>query len=142
MFSNIVVGTDGSPTAEHAVALASDMARRSGATLHLVTACNVAAGLAAGGFLGGEALAADDLSMSAAEQVLAEVAAGIEGVELRTHAVSGGAAPAIVRVAEEVDADVIVVGSRGMTGAHRAIGSVPNSVAHSARCHVLIAKTT
>jgi universal stress protein A len=41
-----------------------------------------------------------------------------------------------------VSADVIVVGSRGMHGARRVLGSTPNSVSHHAPCHVLLVATT
>ena len=45
-------------------------------------------------------------------------------------------------VAEEVRADLIVVGNRGMQGAaRRVLGSVPNTIAHSAPCSVLIVDT-
>jgi nucleotide-binding universal stress UspA family protein len=47
----------------------------------------------------------------------------------------------LISVAESVGADLIVVGSKGMKGARRVIGSVPNSVAHRSPCHVMIAKT-
>jgi nucleotide-binding universal stress UspA family protein len=40
-----------------------------------------------------------------------------------------------------VHAELIVVGNRGMTGARRLLGSVPNSVAHRAPCSVLIVHT-
>jgi len=46
-----------------------------------------------------------------------------------------------VTVAEAVDADLIVVGNKGMHGAARVLGSVPNKVAHKASCNVLIART-
>lgn len=141
MFSNIVVGTDGSDTAAGAVALAVDLARQNGATLHLVTASKVATGVAGGGLVSGEPLAEGGFSLVGAEHMLEKVAAGIEGVELKTHAATGNPAAVIVRVADEVGADLIVVGSKGMKGTRRVIGSVPNSVAHSAGCHVLIAKT-
>ena len=58
----------------------------------------------------------------------------------RTASVKG-AASAILGIAESEDADLIVVGNRGMTGARRVLGSVPNSVAHGARCAVLIVPT-
>jgi nucleotide-binding universal stress UspA family protein len=44
-------------------------------------------------------------------------------------------------IAESVHADLIVVGNRGMTGARRLLGSVPNSIAHRAPCSVLIVHT-
>ena len=49
--------------------------------------------------------------------------------------------PELIADAAEVEADLIVVGNKGMTGVRRVLGSVPNSVAHSAPCSVLIAFT-
>ncbi len=55
----------------------------------------------------------------------------------------GSATRSSVEVAEEVDADLIVVGNKGMTGARRfLLGSVPNKVSHHAPCSVFIARTT
>ncbi len=47
----------------------------------------------------------------------------------------------ILATAVDVGADLIVVGSKGMRGARRYLGSVPNSVAHGAHCAVLVIKT-
>ena len=67
--------------------------------------------------------------------------AGIE--EVRTHPVEADPAEAILNVAEETDADLIVVGNKGMTGARRfLLGSVPNNVSHHAPCSVIIVRTT
>jgi nucleotide-binding universal stress UspA family protein len=67
--------------------------------------------------------------------------AGVGAVE--TFARQGDAADAILDVAEEQRADLIVVGNRGMTGAKRfLLGSVPNKVSHHAPCSVLIVRTT
>ena len=55
----------------------------------------------------------------------------------------GDAADAILDVAEETNADLIVVGNKGMTGAKRfLLGSVPNKVSHHAPCSVMIVQTT
>jgi len=145
MFSKIVVGTDGSPTATAAVALAVRLAQTSGATLHLVCAYKDPATTVAVAHAG--AVAVMDSGMSAetvkdaCEELLSEAAKRAEGVPVETHAVLGSPADAMITVAVGVDADLIVVGSKGMKGARRIIGSVPNSVAHGAPCHVLIAKT-
>jgi nucleotide-binding universal stress UspA family protein len=56
--------------------------------------------------------------------------------------VSGNPAEQIVAVAEEQHVDLIVVGNKGMRGVKRVLGSVPNAVAHSASCSVLIVATT
>ena len=50
-------------------------------------------------------------------------------------------ADALLKVARDVDAALIVVGSRGMHGAKRVLGSVPNTVSHQAPCNVLIVST-
>ena len=73
--------------------------------------------------------------------MLAEVAGAIEGTKVESHAKVGSPADVVISVAEEVGADLIVVGSKGMRGARRVIGSVPNRIAHRGPCHVLIAKT-
>ena len=145
MFSKIVVGTDGSGTAGAAVALAIELARQSGATLHLVSAFKDPSTTIAVAHTGAVAVADNALSAaavkSATEELLAEVAKGAHGIPVESHAVPGAAADVIVTVAEGVGADLIVVGSKGMKGARRIIGSVPNSIAHRAPCNVLIAKT-
>jgi nucleotide-binding universal stress UspA family protein len=58
------------------------------------------------------------------------------------HAKTTDAADAILEVADEVGADLIVVGNKGMKGARRVLGSIPNSISHSARCSVLIVQTS
>ena len=143
MFSNIVVGTDGSDTAAEAVALAVELARESGSKLHLVfglrspTSVSVPAGVANVSDPSGSAHL-----RQAATAMLEGVAGGVVGIETEIHTGVGDPAEVIVRCADQVGADLIVVGSRGMQGTRRILGSVPNSVAHKAGCNVLIAKTT
>ena len=62
-------------------------------------------------------------------------------VQVETHALEGEPADALLKVAEKVGASMIVVGNRGMHGAKRMLGSVPNAVSHNARCNVLIVST-
>jgi nucleotide-binding universal stress UspA family protein len=73
--------------------------------------------------------------------LLDKVPGGIEGIKVEIHTAVGDPAEVLVKRADEVGADLIVVGSKGMRGTRRVLGSVPNSVAHKAGCHVLIAKT-
>ena len=62
---------------------------------------------------------------------------------MQTHAIEGEPAEAILDAAEKTEADLIVVGNKGMTGARRfLLGSVPNNVSHHAPCSVLIVRTT
>jgi nucleotide-binding universal stress UspA family protein len=65
------------------------------------------------------------------------------GVETQSFARQGDPADAILDVAEEVGADLIIVGNKGMSGAKRfLLGSVPNKVSHHAPCSVMIIRTT
>ena len=63
------------------------------------------------------------------------------GVKAQTHVRTGDPAAELIKVAEAEHAQMIVVGNRGMSGAGRILGSVPNTVSHSARCGVLIIPT-
>ena len=64
-------------------------------------------------------------------------------VDVVTHAREGDPADAILDVAEENGADLVMVGNKGMTGAKRfLLGSVPNKISHHAPCDVWIVRTT
>jgi nucleotide-binding universal stress UspA family protein len=143
MFSSIVVGTDGSDTARQAVIQASEMARATGARLVIVSAYTpVAARVAAA-----ESSEAADWNVGPdvlVDGVLSDAtsATAASGIQVETRAVRGDAADAIIEVAEQEGADLIVVGNKGMTGARRfLLGSVPNKVSHHAPCSVLIIRT-
>jgi len=142
MFRSIVVGTDGSETAGEAVRAAAELAALLGARVHLVCVYEpVPSG-------GGADDAAEtgwvlrpreavDATLDAAAAVFA--AAGVEG---ERYAQRGDPADAILDVAEERAADLIIVGNRGRTGAKRfLLGSVPNRISHHAPCAVLIIRT-
>ncbi len=143
MFSNIVVGTDGSETAGAAVALAVELARDQGAKIHLVVGVHTATAVAvpAGGANVSDP-SGGGLLRGIAQSMLEEVAGDLEGLETEIHTGVGDPAEVIISTADKVGADLIVVGSKGLRGTRRILGSVPNSVAHKAGCHVLIARTT
>ncbi len=142
MFSSVVVGTDGSDTATEAVRRAIELAKLCGATLHIVTAYKPQPVRGRGGPRGvpgrGSGRAARPTRCSRTECARARAA----GIEVQGHTGTGDPAEAIVRVAEQEKADLIVVGNKGMAGVRRVLGSVPNSVAHQAPCSVLIVQTT
>jgi nucleotide-binding universal stress UspA family protein len=147
MFRSIVVGTDGSETAAEAVRQAVGLARSVGATVELVSAYEPVPGQR----LRQEAIQApDDLqwSVNPREDVDATLEGAAQvardaGVDVRVYARQGDPADAILDVAEETRADLVVVGNKGMTGARRfLLGSVPNKVSHHAPCSVLIIRTT
>jgi nucleotide-binding universal stress UspA family protein len=126
VYRSIVVGTDGSETAQRAVAAAADLARLAGAALELVSAYE-------------PVNPREDV-----DATLADAVGRLEdsGLAVRTHAREGDPADAILDIAEEQDADLIVVGNKGMTGARRfLLGSVPNKISHYAPCSVLIVRS-
>jgi nucleotide-binding universal stress UspA family protein len=138
VFETVVVGADQSATAAEAVRQAIELVKLTGGQLHIVSAYRPQQFSASGG---------EELQISSgdlAESVLADHAsrARAAGIEAHTYARSGDAAEAICDVAEEIGADLVVVGNKGMIGVRRVLGSVPNSVAHHAPCSVLIADTT
>jgi nucleotide-binding universal stress UspA family protein len=142
MYKVVVVGTDGSPTAEKAVEMAAELARPMGAHLHIVTAYK--SGVSGIASASGVALVDSGAGHAVAEEVAKGVgdrAAQTYGGELdvTVHVLHDDAVDAILGTATRVGADLIVVGSKGMQ--RRILGSVPNSVAHGADCAVLIAKT-
>jgi nucleotide-binding universal stress UspA family protein len=60
---------------------------------------------------------------------------------IETHARFGSPAEVLCDMASHLQADLIVVGNRGMKGGRRLLGSVPNTVSHHAPCSVLIVDT-
>ncbi len=144
MYKRIVVGTDGSPTAAEAVQAAATLAAQCGAELHVVTAFKpITALITNPEFASISAALYEEMDpQGGAKDVTARACETISNCTVTEHQISGSAADALCDVASQVDADLIVVGSRGMTGARRVLGSVPNSVAHHAPCSVLIVQTT
>jgi nucleotide-binding universal stress UspA family protein len=147
MFKSIVVGTDGSDTASQAVRQAVDLARAVGAKLEIVSAYEPVSDQR---LAEERRQAPEDLqwAINPREDVDATLqnAAAIAteaGVAVNLYPRQGDPADAILDVAEEQEADLVIVGNKGMTGAKRfLLGSVPNKVSHHAPCSVLIIRTT
>jgi nucleotide-binding universal stress UspA family protein len=148
MFGSIVVGTDGSETATTAVRYAIDLARQLEARLQIVSAYEPVSEQRP---RSEQVEVPRDVQwmVNPREDVLAllsraaDEARGVGVGKVETFARQGDAADAILDVAEEQRADLIVVGNKGMTGAKRfLLGSVPNKVSHHAPCSVLIVRTT
>ena len=147
MFGSIVVGTDGSSTAQEAVRQATELANALGAKVYLVSAYEP---VPEGRLRDERQGVPQDLQwmVNPREDVENTLEQGADelkgsGIEVETMAREGDPADAILDVAEEKDADLIVVGNKGMTGAKRfLLGSVPNKVSHHAPCSVMIIRTS
>ena len=122
----IVVGTDGSVTAQRAVDQAGELGKALDVPVHIVAVRETA-----------------KAGLSVAEQAVTGSRERLEsrGVKVRTHLLAGSAAVELMKIAEAEHAQMIVVGNRGMTGGRRLLGSVPNDVSHNAPCGVLIVPT-
>lgn len=148
MISSIVVGTDGSDTARKAVQEAADLASAVGAKLNLVSAYVPVSNQRlreearqAPGDVQWQVTPREDVDSMLDDAEQAATKTGVQDVS--KHAREGDPADAILDVAEEVGADLIIVGNKGMSGAKRfLLGSVPNKVSHHAPCSVLIVRTT
>jgi nucleotide-binding universal stress UspA family protein len=143
MLRTIAVGTDGSETASRAVDVAIDMAERYSSKLVVVSSYRP---VPEDRLAGEKAAAPQEIQwainpMEDVEATLREVEEKAEarGVRIVSEARQGDPAEVLCSVAKDHDADLLVVGSKGMH--RRFLGSVPNSVSHSAPCSVFIVKT-
>jgi nucleotide-binding universal stress UspA family protein len=132
--SKVVIGYDASETGERAFDAGVELAVALDAEIHLVTAFTDGPG-------GGLTITNE---RRGAEHRLETAVERIEGgrSKVTQHAIPEHPAEAILRVATEVDADVIVIGNRGAQGAHRVLGSVASSIVGHAPCSVFVVKTT
>jgi nucleotide-binding universal stress UspA family protein len=143
---SIVVGTDGSDTAKHAVKEATELAKALGAELHVVSGYQVKEGRRVHAVGAGPEGATWTEPPEADTQGLLEEAAALarmNGVDAQIHPRREDPADALIRIAEQTQSDLIVVGNKGMTGSRRfLLGSVPNKVSHHAPCSVYIVRTS
>jgi nucleotide-binding universal stress UspA family protein len=146
VFTTIVVGTDGSANAEKALKAAADLASVMGdVSVHIVTAFHPLSASEMRDL-------ADQLPAEfrpvlnphgAAEQRLAGAHQIFShaNVEAEVHEIDGDPTDALLTTAEQVGADLIVVGSRGEGAAKRALhGSVSTKIVHHAPCAVLVVR--
>jgi nucleotide-binding universal stress UspA family protein len=139
MYTSIVVGIDGSPTAEIALGKAIELARASEAELHVVSAYD-----AVPAHVTGKAPAAEEFQVQPsfkADAALERALGRAKDLKVEQHAPKGSPADGILKVAREANADLIVIGSIGMQGARRVLGSIPNRVTHRSDCDVLLVHT-
>jgi len=144
MIETIAVGTDGSETASKAVDFALDLAEKFGS--HVVVASSYRP-VSEGRVRAEQREAPQDIQwsinpMEDVEAALrdAEERAKARGLKTTTEAREGDPADVLCDIAERHNADLLVVGNKGMQ--RRVLGSVPNSVSHKAPCSVVIVKTT
>ncbi len=133
----VMVGTDRSKTADHAVRWAAEFADRYKAELFVVQVILPQHPTTT------EYGAAEQTRAAAAKNELAHVVMQLAGE--RGHgfvAIDSDPASAIVRAAEREAIDVLVVGNSGMAGRKEfLLGNVPNRISHNSHCTVIIVNT-
>jgi nucleotide-binding universal stress UspA family protein len=135
MFKKIIWATDGSAGADHALAYARDLSRTTGAELVVVHGEEMSAARSSIGYT--RRVDEEDLETKIKRQV-AEITGS--GVPVSVKLIGGHAHPAalIAEVAEDVGADLVVVGTRGHTPlAGLMLGSVTDRLLHILSCPVL-----
>jgi nucleotide-binding universal stress UspA family protein len=139
----IAVGTDGSDTAAIAVDFAIDMAARYDSKLLVISSYTP---VPEDKLRKDQADAPQDViwsinPMQEVEAIVKEVEekAQERGLTTLSEARQGDPGDVLCEIAAEQEADVLVIGSKGMH--RRILGSVPNTVSHKAPCSELIVKT-
>jgi nucleotide-binding universal stress UspA family protein len=139
--SRILLATDGSKDAELAAKATVDLSKITGAQLHVVHAWRPLPHYAYPSFAPEEYHPPHE---EGARKVLAEQLEQMDeagGVVAGAHLVVGRAADTIIDLAEKVEADLIVVGSRGLGPLRRIVmGSVSGEIVHHASCPVLVVR--
>jgi nucleotide-binding universal stress UspA family protein len=135
--TKMLLATDGSRDAALAARAAGDLASRSGAELHVVHVWHSVPSTRFESFIRGQL-------HREAEELLAKQADSIRdagGVVAEAHLREGSAIDEILDLAEEIGADLIVMGSRGHGPVERiVVGSVSEGVVHHARRPVLVVR--
>ena len=141
MAGTVLVGVDGSDTAQKAAQRAASIAQGLGAGLAVVTAH--ATGNTEVVRIGNDTWVMDDAeqALKLAQHSAERLRQDYPGLEITSAATQGKPQDALVEEAERSGAQLIVVGNVGMKGLGRVLGSVASSVAHNAPCDVLIVKT-
>ena len=132
-----VVGVDSSATAHRAAEIAADLARSTGAALHLVTAYEQKAPVRIPN--------SDEIgSLDRAESLLATLASDLRPTvaEITTAAIDAKPSDAVCDEAERLGATLIVVGSKRTQGVARVLGSHATKILASSPCDVYVAHTT
>lgn len=133
--TKILLATDGSEDAERAARAAVDLSRKAGAELHVVHAWHAVPSPHFKGLV-------NTAFKKDARELLDEQTKKIEdagGTVAEDHLIKDSPAQVIVELAAEIDADLIVMGSRGNGSVKRILlGSVSEGVVHHAHVPVLL----
>jgi len=119
----VIVGVDGSPNAQGALALADELARRFGVELVVLHAVGLMS------VIDGEHVPSEGRRDELERLLNDEWCSSLDGTNWRCQLVDGSPADVLLKTGAELDATFVVVGSRG-TGMERLLGSTSHHVVH------------
>lgn len=136
LYKHILVGLDLSEEAPLVLQKAITIARACGAQLSIAHVLEPIT-FAYGGDMPVDLSEVQNLQIQKAEQVLQNLAQKIDMPIKQKHVLIGQPATELHYLAQQENADLIIVGSHGRKGLALLLGSTPNSVLHGATCDVL-----
>ncbi|MDN5895508.1 MAG: universal stress protein [Nocardioides sp.] len=141
MTRTIIVGVDDSEAAALAARKAAELATALGAELRVLTAFGKfeAETISTGGeeFF----ITTADKAEATGQRTVTELHTDFPDVTIKLHASEGKPGEALVKAADQLDADLIVVGNKRVQGIARVLGSIARDVAAHASCDVYVAHT-
>ena len=144
MFSRILVAVDGSPYAERALKYAVDLAKKYGSKLiivHVILRRFYAVTPSEAGVLATTTFVKEMQAEGKAIVERAEAVAKVEDVSYESKLVSGVPADEIIKISRSEKADLIIIGSRGLSEVRAfLLGSVSDKVSHHCKIPILIVK--
>jgi nucleotide-binding universal stress UspA family protein len=151
--TTLIVATDGSDLALQAAVRGLSLTRQADEVLVVSAVDVVVPGEDATGFAGATitpeiAETANRESKEQAEVAVTAVAEAIRDIgyaskQVTTRLIEGGPGPSLCRLASDVNASAVIIGSRGRGGLKRAlIGSVSDCVVRNAPCAVIVSRDT
>lgn len=142
MSNIILVGVYDSETSQKVAQTAARLAAESGAQLHVCSAADKSKVVTYQEGADTITVTSGDGADAVAHRVADELRSFAPGIDIKSSALSGEPADALINEAKRIDARLIVVGNKRMQGVTRLLGSVANSVAHNAPCDVHIVKSS
>ena len=141
-YSHILLAVDFSPSAEAVASKALELSQAFTAKLSLIHVVEFVPVDLSNELVLPQAAEIDQELLQVAEQRLGELAARLHTPECPCIVVQGNTRHEILRVAEENQVDLIVLGSHGREGIQLLLGSTANAVLHGAPCDVLAVRVT
>jgi len=136
-YAHLLLAVDFSPETEHVTARAARLRDECGARLSLLHVVEYLPMAYSGDLILPDDFDLEQQLLEVAKKQMAALGDRLGVAEAERHIEIGGTGHTILRVAEEVGADLIVLGSHGRHGLAVLLGSTARSVLNGAKCDVL-----